>query len=132
MEIVSIILRLKNQEIKVSLDEAKELFGQLTAVFGGEKPIVQKEYIPYLYIPTYPWWSKPWWDYQPYVVYSSGTIGELNWAGDTLTIRAQTTGDLISSTTYPINQSTSWVDKDGQSILGTAICGETITQGSIS
>jgi hypothetical protein len=45
MEIVSIILRLKYQEIKVSIDEAKELFGQLSAVLGGV--IKEKEYVPY-------------------------------------------------------------------------------------
>jgi hypothetical protein len=132
MEIVSIILRLKHQEIKVTVDEAKELLGQLTAVFGGEKPIIQKEYIPYPVYPThpqYPWWTRPWWDYQPILIYNTGMRGNISWQGDTCSITSDA-GDLISSVSYstswkpgdPTSQG-GWQDKNGVSILGGARAG---------
>ena len=107
MEIVSIILRLKNQELKVTAEEAKELYGQLSAVFGGPEPIVKKEYIPYpVYPDPYPWWSKPWWDYQPTVVYTNGTLGKISWAnqGNTAsyTICDTSSGEILDSKSYAI------------------------------
>ncbi len=137
MEIVSIILRLKHQEIKVTVDEAKELLGQLTAVFGGEKPIIQKEYVPYgIPYPVYPqprpwydypWYTKPYWEYQPILVFDNGDTGNIKWQGNTCSITSGTTGDLIDSLTYAgdlsassggTHQSGDWLDKNGISVMG--------------
>ena len=124
MEIVSIILRLKNQEIKVTVDEAKELLGQLTAVFGGEKPIIQKEYvpygIPYPVQPQYPWWTRPWWDNQPYLVFSDGHRGEITWQGSTCNVVCDGTTLWSTSFTDDGSASSSWTDKDGKSFLGSS------------
>ena len=139
MEIVSIILRLKHQEIKVTVDEAKELLGQLTAVFGGEKPIIQKEYVPYgipypvpqpypVYPQPKPWWdpwyTKPYWENQPILIFDTGDTGKISWRDNTCTITSGTTGDLIDSITYGIGgvgqSSSAWQDKSGVSILGDA------------
>ena len=131
MEIVSIILRLKHQEIKVTVDEAKELLGQLTAVFGGEKPIIQKEYVgvpyavpypvyPQPYVPSYPWWSKPWWDSQPVLVFDNGDTGNIKWSDNICRITSGTTGDLIDSITYKPGEpiTGNWLDKNGISVMG--------------
>lgn len=136
MEIVSIILRLKNQEIKVTIDEAKELFGQLAAVFGGEKPIIQKEFVPVPYgIPypvypqpqphwwEYPWYTKPWWDNQPILVFDNGDTGNITWRDHTCIITSGTTGNLIDSLTYSVSgqASSDWLDKSGVSFSGAAV-----------
>ena len=111
MEIVSIILRLKNQEIKVTAEEAKELFGQLSAIFGGPDPIIQKEYIPYPVYPDYPWWSKPWWLNQPTVIYSDGTAGKVTWSARgnsaSYTVNDVSSGKLLDSNSYELS-STGW------------------------
>jgi len=120
MEIVSIILRLKNQEIKVTVEEAKELLGQLTAVFGGDKPIIQKEYIPYPVYPSYPWYTKPWWEYQPVIIYDTGIRAVPQWSDNTCTISVCDTGEVLSSITYEPATGTSWCDKNGNSILGSS------------
>ncbi len=102
MEIVSIILRLKNQEIRVSMDEAKDLFGQLGAVLGGV--VKEKEYIPYPVpqpYPVYPWWmwTRPWWEqpYQPTIIYSNGTSGDMKWdtRGNTATVSICSAGGQV-------------------------------------
>lgn len=102
MEIVSIILRLKNQEIKVSIEEAKDLFGQLGAVLGGV--VKEKEYVPYPVpqpYPVYPWWmwTRPWWEqpYQPTIIYSDGTAGDMKWdtRGNTATVSICSKGGQV-------------------------------------
>ena len=134
MEIVSIILRLKNQEIKVSVDEAKELLGQLTAVFGGDKPIIQKEYIPYpVYpqpVPVYPWYTRPWWEYQPIIIYDTGIRAVPQWRDNTCTISVCGTGEVLSSIDFNA-QGTSWKDASGNSILGSPF-GHSVSIGSSS
>jgi len=108
MEIVSIILRLKNQEIKVTVEEAKELLGQLSSVFEGEKPLIQKEFVGIPYGIPYPVYSppaypKPWWE--PIVVYSNGDTGNISWKDNTRLITSGTTGEMLDSITYQENMS---------------------------
>lgn len=60
MEITSVVLRLQDREIKVSIEEAQELLSQLNAVFGKTPQIViQKEYVPYPVIQPQPLLPSP-------------------------------------------------------------------------
>jgi hypothetical protein len=121
MEIVSIILRLKTQEIKVTAEEAKELFGQLTAVFGGEQ-IVHKEYVPYpVPTPVYPWREA-----QPLIIYDTGVRTTTQWSGTAYNTVAEGSGNTISSTDYKLEgysntETGPWINKGRKSFNGSSV-----------
>jgi hypothetical protein len=63
VKIEKIVLVIGDKEIKLSVEEAKELSKILKDVFGDNTPYVQPYAYPYVYPqPYYPYWK---WKYEP-------------------------------------------------------------------
>ncbi len=79
IEIVYIIFKMGKQEVKVSVEEAKKLYGLLNEMFAQKILTVSQPYpVPQPFLPTYPWY----WRYQDTFTYTCDA-GTANYCADT-------------------------------------------------